>query len=171
MSPTDRIAALRAALEERILVLDGAMGTAIHTLNPTPDDWGGARFENCSEMLVLTQPEWIQQIHHGYLEAGADIVETDTFGGTRIVLSEFGIADKVHEINFNAARLARDVADAASTAARPRFVAGSMGPGTKTISVTGNITFDEVRLAYAEQTVALIEGGVDVLFLETQSTR
>src|SRR5512140_2301861 len=81
MSPTERITALHAALGERILVLDGAMGTAIHALNPTADDWGGARFENCSEMLVLTHPEWIQQIHQGYLDAGADIVETDTFGG------------------------------------------------------------------------------------------
>src|SRR5437867_2046037 len=130
MSPTDRIAALRAALEDRILVLDGAMGTAIQALNPTVDDWGGPRFENCSEMLVLTHPEWIQEIHRGYLEAGADIVETDTFGGTRIVLSEFGIADKVYEINNKAARLAREVADSLSTAQRPRFVAGSMGPGT-----------------------------------------
>ncbi len=168
MSPNDRITALRAALEERILVLDGAMGTAIHTLNPTAEDWGGARFENCSEMLVLTHPEWIQRIHQGYLDAGADIVETDTFGGTRIVLAEFGIEDKVHEINFNAARLAREVADATSTRERPRFVAGSMGPGTKTISVTGNITFDEVRRAYGEQTVPLVEGGADLLFLETQ---
>jgi 5-methyltetrahydrofolate--homocysteine methyltransferase len=168
MSPTDRIAALCAALQERILVLDGAMGTAIQALNPTVDDWGGPRFENCSEMLVLTHPEWIQEIHRGYIDAGADLVETDTFGGTRIVLSEFGIPEKVYEINHTAARLAREVADSASTPERPRFVAGSMGPGTKTISVTANITFDEVRTAYAEQAVALVEGGVDILFLETQ---
>ena len=93
MASSERTAALRAALDERILVLDGAMGTAIHALNPTADDYGGPRFENCSEMLVLTHPEWVQQIHQGYLDAGADIVETDTFGGTRVVLAEFGIAD------------------------------------------------------------------------------
>ncbi|HVM95258.1 MAG TPA: homocysteine S-methyltransferase family protein, partial [Candidatus Acidoferrales bacterium] len=168
MSTKDQTEALRGALAERILVLDGAMGTAIHALNPTADDWGGAKFENCSEMLVLTRPAWIRDIHKGYLDAGADIIETDTFGGTRIVLSEFGIEDKVYEINHTAARLAREAADAASTAKRPRFVAGSLGPGTKTISVTGNITFDEVRLAYGEQALPLVEGGADLLFLETQ---
>jgi len=168
MSATDRIEVLRAAVEQRILVLDGAMGTAIQAMNPTAEDFGGPHLEGCNEHLVLTRPDAITKIHHAYLEAGADIIETDTFGGTRIVLSEYGLAEKVYEINYTAARLARAAADAASTPGRPRFVAGSMGPGTKAISVTGGITFEEVQSAYADQTVALVEGGVDVLFLETQ---
>ena len=168
MSPADRLQVLRAALEERILVLDGAMGTAIQSCNLTADDFGGPSLEGCNEHLVLTRPDVIEKIHRDYLAAGADIIETDTFGGTRIVLAEYGLQDKVHEINFAAAQLARHAADAASTAQRPRFVAGSMGPGTKTISVTGGVTFDEVRSAYKDQTVALVEGGVDILYLETQ---
>jgi 5-methyltetrahydrofolate--homocysteine methyltransferase len=168
MSPADRTAALRAALEERILVLDGAMGTAIQAANLTADDFGGASLEGCNEHLVLTRPDVLEQIHRGYLEAGADIIETDTFGGTRIVLAEYGLQDKVYEINFAGAQLARNAADAAATAPRPRFVAGSMGPGTKTISVTGGVTFDDVRAAYAEQTIGLVDGGVDVLYVETQ---
>jgi 5-methyltetrahydrofolate--homocysteine methyltransferase len=169
MSATDeRAAVLRAALAERILVLDGAMGTAIQALDLTAEDFGGPALEGCNEHLVLTRPDAIRSIHEGYIEAGADIIETDTFGGTRIVLSEYGLQDKVHEINYAAARLAREAADAGSTSRRPRFVAGSMGPGTKTISVTGGITFDAVHEAYAEQAVPLVEGGVDVLFLETQ---
>ena len=107
-------------------------------------------------------------MHEGYLAAGADIVETNTFGGTRIPLAEYGLADKVREINATAARLAREACAKFETPDRPRFVAGSMGPGTKTISVTGGITFDEVAAAFAEQTVGLVEGGADVLFLETQ---
>src|SRR5262245_36690034 len=166
--PRIRADALRAAIAERILVLDGAMGTAIQALNLTADDFGGAQLEGCNEHLVLTRPDAIQRIHQGYLDAGADLIETDSFGGTRIVLAEYGLQDKVYEINHAAARLAREVAEAASTPARPRFVVGSMGPGTKTISVTENVTFDVVRAAYAEQTVGLVEGGADVLFLETQ---
>jgi len=168
MSPDDRIQALRAALEERILVLDGAMGTAIQECNLTADDFGGPSLEGCNEHLVLTRPDVIEKIHRDYLDAGADIIETDTFGGTRVVLAEYDLQDKVHEINFVAAQLARKAADAASTTQRPRFVAGSMGPGTKTISVTANITFDDVRIAYTEQTIGLVEGGVDLLYLETQ---
>ncbi len=168
MSPADRLAALRAALEERILVLDGAMGTAIQAVDLTAADFGGASLEGCNEHLVLTRPDVIEIIHRDYINAGADIIETDTFGGTRVVLAEYGLQDKVYEINFAAAQLARKAADAASTAKRPRFVAGSMGPGTKTISVTGGITFDEVQAAYTEQTIGLVEGGVDVLYLETQ---
>jgi len=160
--------ALQQAISERILVLDGAMGTAIQALDLGPDDFGGPELEGCNEHLVLTRPDAIQGVHQGYVDAGADLIETDSFGGTRIVLAEYGLQDKVLEINRAAARLAREVCDAASTAARPRFVAGSMGPGTKTISVTENVTFDLVRSAYAEQTVGLVEGGVDVLFLETQ---
>ncbi len=168
MSPADRTQALRAAIEERILVLDGAMGTAIQACDLTAGDFGGPSLEGCNEHLVLTRPDVIEKIHRDYLAAGADIVETDTFGGTRIVLAEYALQDKVHEINFVAAQLARKAADAMSTPGRPRFVAGSMGPGTKTISVTGGVTFDEVRSAYTDQTIALIEGGTDILYLETQ---
>jgi 5-methyltetrahydrofolate--homocysteine methyltransferase len=167
-TPERRRAALQQAIAERILVLDGAMGTAIQALDLTADDFGGAQLEGCNEHLVLTRPDAIQRIHRGYIDAGADLIETDSFGGTRIVLGEYGLQDQVYEINHAAARLAREVADAASTPARLRFVAGSMGPGTKTISVTENVTFDQVRSAYAEQTIGLVEGGADVLFLETQ---
>src|SRR5262249_12037783 len=157
-----------AALQERILVLDGAMGTAIQALNLTADDFGGPALDGCNEHLVLTRPRAIQQIHAGYLQAGAGIIETDTFGGTRNGVAEYGLPTKVHATNSAAARRARAAADEASTPQRPRFVAGSMGPGTKTISVTGGVTFDEVRSAYMDQAAALVEGGVDVLYLETQ---
>src|SRR5512143_2120061 len=168
MAVTTGDQALRAAMEERILVLDGAMGTAIQALDLHAEDFGGGELEGCNEHLVLTRPDVISAIHREYLHAGADIIETNTFGGTRIVLAEYGLQDKVYEINHAAARLARVAADAVATAGRPRFVAGSMGPGTKSISVTGGITFDEVQTAFAEQAAALIAGGVDVLFLETQ---
>ncbi len=159
---------LQAAIRERILVLDGAMGTAIQELDLGPDDFGGADLEGCNEYLVLTRPEAIRQIHLGYLRAGADIIETDTFGGTRVVLAEYGLEAKVRDINVAAARLAREAIEELADGSRPRFVAGSMGPGTKSISVTENITFADVRAAFAEQTSALVEGGVDLLFLETQ---
>ena len=168
MSYADRREALEEAIRERILVLDGATGTAIQAMNLTADDFGGADLEGCNEHLVLTRPDAIQAVHRSYLEAGADLIETDSFGGTRIVLAEYGLQDKVYEINHAAARLAREVAEAYSTRERPRFVAASMGPGTRTISITENVTFDEVRRAYCEQTVGLAEGGVDLLFLETQ---
>jgi 5-methyltetrahydrofolate--homocysteine methyltransferase len=164
----DRSGRLRALVAERILVLDGATGTYLQSRDLDAHDFGGAEYEGCNEHLVLTRPDVIRDMHDGYLAAGADLVETDTFGGTRIVLAEYGLQDRVREINAAAARLAREACARAETADRPRFVAGSMGPGTKTISVTGGITFAQVRDAYAEQTAALVEGGVDVLFLETQ---
>jgi len=160
--------ALQQAIGERILVLDGATGTALQAMDLTAEDFGGPDLEGCNEHLVLTRPDAIQAVHRAYLEAGADLIETDSFGGTRIVLAEYGLQDKVYEINHAAARLAREVADAFSTADRPRFVAASMGPGTRTISVTENVNFADVRAAYAEQTVGLVEGGADLLFLETQ---
>src|SRR3989441_944200 len=162
---TDR---LRALLAERILVLDGATGTYLQGRDLGPADFGGEVYEGCNEHLVLTRPDVVREMHEGYLAAGADIVETDTFGGTRIPLAEYGLADKAREINATAARLARAACAKFETPDRPRFVAGSMGPGTKTISVTGGITFGEVVAAFAEQTVGLAEGGADVLFLETQ---
>src|SRR5437762_6652520 len=159
---------LRALLAERILVLDGATGTYLQGRDLGPADFGGEAYDGCNEHLVLTRPDVVREMHEGYLAAGADLVETNTFGGTRIPLAEYGLADKAREINATAARLAREACAKLETPDRPRFVAGSMGPGTKTISVTGGITFGEVVAAFAEQTVGLAEGGVDVLFLETQ---
>src|SRR5436305_7627824 len=159
---------LRALLAERSLVLDGATGTYLQGRDLGPADFGGEAYEGCNEHLVLTRPDVVRDMHEGYLAAGAAIVETDAFGGTRIVLGEYGLRDKVGEINATAARLARAACARFETPDRPRFVAGSMGPGTKTISVTGGVTFEQVAAAYAEQTAGLLEGGADVLFLETQ---
>ena len=167
MNQTDRTDKLKSLLKQRILVIDGAMGTAIQERDLGPDDFGGPEYEGCNEYLVLTRPDVIGEIHQGYLDAGADIVETDTFGATSIVLSEYNLAHEARRINEEGARLARGLADAASTPGKPRFVAGSMGPTTKSISVTGGVTFDDLAAAYQEQALGLVEGGVDVLLLET----
>src|SRR5215468_3909275 len=151
-------------VRERVVIYDGAMGTQIQERNPSLDDFWGK--ENCSEVLVLSRPDIIKDIHAAYFKAGADVVETDTFGGTGIVLGEFDLADKVHEINKRAAELAREVAADFSTAARPRFVAGSMGPGTKLPSL-GHIGYDAMLKAYFDQALGLIDGGVDILLIET----
>jgi 5-methyltetrahydrofolate--homocysteine methyltransferase len=151
----------------RILILDGAMGTMIQQAGLTAEDFGGEALEGCNEMLVLTRPDVIARIHEAYLEAGADIIETNTFGATRIVLAEYDIAGKAREINLAAARLAREACDRHSTPDKPRYVAGAMGPTTKTLSVTGGTTFAELTDAYREQAAALIEGGVDALLIET----
>ncbi len=170
MPDQTRIAQLRAALSSRILVLDGAMGTAIQDLNLTAKDFGGAAYEGCNENLVLTAPEVVRKIHQTYLEAGADIVETDTFGGTPVVLAEFELADKTYAINFEAARLAREAADKFTD--KTRFVAGSIGPTTKAISVTGGITFNELVENFYAQAKGLVAGGSDYLLIETsQDTR
>ncbi|MBM3214493.1 methionine synthase [Candidatus Poribacteria bacterium] len=156
---------------ERILVVDGAMGTAIQALDLKAADYGGAELEGCNENLVRTRPEAIAGIHRGYLDAGADIIETNTFGSTSIVLSEYGLAGDAFELNRLAAALARECADR-SSGGKPRFVAGSMGPSTKAMSVTGGVTWDELVAAYREQALGLIDGGVDLLLLETaQDTR
>ena len=167
MDNLDRINQLKALLRQRILVVDGAMGTSIQGKNLGPDDFGGADYEGCNEYLNLTKPDVIADIHRAYLDAGADILETNTFGATSVVLAEYDLAHEARRINRVAAELARGVADAAATPERPRFVAGSMGPTTKTISVTGGITFDELSEAYREQALGLVEGGVDLLLLET----
>jgi 5-methyltetrahydrofolate--homocysteine methyltransferase len=151
-------------VQERVVVYDGAMGTNIQTRNPTLDDYWGK--ENCSEILVLSRPDIIRDIHADFFRVGCDIVETDTFGGTSIVLSEFDLADRVHEINLKAAQLAKEVAQQFSTKDKPRFVAGSMGPTTKLPSL-GHIGFEAMVDAYEAQAAALIEGGVDVLLIET----
>jgi 5-methyltetrahydrofolate--homocysteine methyltransferase len=163
----DRLKLLRELLSERIVVIDGAAGTSIQAMHLHADDFGGPQLEGCNENLVRTRPEKIRELHETFLRAGADIIETNSFGATSVVLAEYGLTEHAREINRLAARIARNAADAASTTRRPRFVAGSMGPTTKTISVTGGITFDQLAAAYQEQAEGLIEGGVDVLLLET----
>jgi len=159
---------LQELLAERILVLDGAMGTAIQARHLTSADFGGAHLDGCNENLVITRPDVILDIHRGYLEAGADIIETNTFGGAAIVLAEYGLDNEVHEINKIAATLARQAAAEYSTSNKPRFVGGSMGPTTKAISVTGGVTFTQLAGAFHDQAAGLVEGGADILIVETQ---
>jgi 5-methyltetrahydrofolate--homocysteine methyltransferase len=158
---------LKGFLEElgrRVLVYDGAMGTNLQRHNLTPEDFWGK--EGCNELLVLSRPEVIRAVHASFLEAGCDVIETDSFGSTSVVLAEYDLEDRTHELNLAAARLARAVADEYSTPEKPRFVAGSMGPTTKLPSL-GHIGYDEMAAAYRQQAEALIEGGVDVLLIET----
>src|SRR6202008_461688 len=129
------------ALSSRILIIDGAMGTMLQAYNPTAADFGGPGLENCSENLSRIHPEWITEIHRAYLDAGADIIETNSFQGSPIVLAEFGLEDRTHELNVLAGQLARRAADEFSTTAKPRFVAGSLGPTTKSITLRGDVTF------------------------------
>jgi len=151
-------------VKDRVVIYDGAMGTNIQKRNPTLDDYWGK--ENCSEVLVLSRPDIIRDIHADFFRVGCDIVETNTFGGTGLVLGEFDLRDKVREINLKAAQLAKEVAQQFSTKDKPRFVAGSMGPTTKLPSL-GHIGWDAMLASYEEQAAALIEGGVDVLLIET----
>ena len=174
----NRIAALKQALQERILVLDGATGTYLQELNLSAEDFGGEEYEGCNEQLVVTRPELVTAMHEGYLEAGADIIETNTFGGVPFVLEEYGLGQRAREINRAAAQLARAAADRAtagpakSAGGRPRFVAGSIGPTTKAITVTGGAAFFEMEENFHLQALGLIEGGVDFLLVETsQDTR
>ncbi len=168
----DQTKLLHEVLDERIAVLDGAMGTRLQERNLTAEDFGGPALEGCNENLVLTRPDVVLDIHREYFEAGTDIVETNTFGGMSVVLAEYDLEDKVREINVAAAKLARRAAEQCSTPGKPRFVAGSMGPTTKAITVTGGITFDELIHTFGEQAEALAEGGCDLLLLETcQDTR
>src|SRR3954466_3385929 len=147
---------------ERVVIYDGAMGTSIQKHNLSVDDYWGK--EGCSEILVLSKPDVIRGIHESYLGVGADVVETNTFGATSIVLREYDLQDKVREINIAAVKLAREAAD--SFNGRKRFVAGSIGPTTKLPSLN-HISWDAMRAAFEEQALALIEGGVDVLLIET----
>src|SRR5216683_1836093 len=151
-------------VNERVVIYDGAMGTSIQTRNPSVDDFWGK--EGCNELLVLSRPDIIKDIHASFLSVGCDVVETDTFGGARVVLAEYDLQDKVAEINIAAARIAKEVAQQFSSKDKPRFVAGSIGPTTKLPSL-GHIKFDDMAAAYTEQANALIEGGVDVLLIET----
>ncbi len=162
-----RIALLRDLIARRIVLLDGATGTSIQGMNLHASYFGGPHLDGCNENLVATSPDRIRELHRGFLQAGADIIETNSFGSTSIVLAEYDLADRARELNRLAAHIAREEADAVSTPAKPRFVAGSMGPTTRSISVTGGVTFDELAAAYQEQAEGLIEGGVDLLLLET----
>lgn len=175
---------LEALLDERILLLDGAMGSMIYAHQPTEEDYRGQRFrnhsvllKNCTEVLVLTQPRMIEEFHRAYLEAGSDIVETDSFNSNRLSLAEFGLDDHVVEMNMKAAEIARRAADEFTRRdpSRPRFVAGSIGPTKKTLSLSTHVedpgrrdvTFDQMVDNYYEQIAALVAGGVDILLPET----
>ncbi len=158
---------LEDSLASRILVLDGAMGTMLQEHRPTLEDFGGAHLENCNENLCQTRPEWVIDVHRAYLAAGSDIIETNSFQGSPIVLAEFDLADKSHHLNVLAAQLARKAADEFSTPDKPRFVAGSLGPTTKSITLRGDVTFGELRDSYYVQAKGLIEGGADILLIET----
>src|SRR6201982_51355 len=164
--------ALRELLRERILVLDGAMGTMLQQENLTAADFGGPHLEGCNENLNIMRPDIVLGIHRKYLEAGADIIETNTFGSTPLVLAEYGLGDRAREISRRAAELASQAAGQFSKSSKPRFVAGSMGPTTKAISVTGGVRFWQLPKSYFEKARGLVEGGADVLLLETcQDTR
>jgi 5-methyltetrahydrofolate--homocysteine methyltransferase len=169
---TEQNRILKELLRERILVLDGAMGTMLQQKNLTAEDFGGPALEGCNEYLVKSKPAVVLDIHRQYLQAGADIIETNSFGGTALVLAEYQLQDQAHVLNFTAAQLARQAADEFSSPAKPRFVAGSMGPTTKAITVTGGVTFEGLKQHFYGQAKALIEGGADLLLLETcQDTR
>ncbi len=175
---------LTSLLAQRILILDGAMGTAIQVDRPSEEDYRGERFADWpsslrgnNDLLSLTQPQLIAGIHRGYLEAGADLIETNTFNANAVSLRDYDLAEIAYELNFEATRLARDEADAmtARTPDRPRYVAGALGPTTRTASISPdvndpaarNVSFDELVAAYAEAGRGLLEGGADLLIIET----
>ncbi|HUG38578.1 MAG TPA: homocysteine S-methyltransferase family protein, partial [Candidatus Limnocylindrales bacterium] len=167
MTVGSRSGLLLSAFRDRILVIDGAMGTMIQAQDLTAADFGGPALEGCNEHLNLTRPDVIRSIHEKYIEAGADLIFTNSFGCAPYVLGEYGLSERAYEITLASARIAREAVDARSTEARPRFLIGAMGPGTRTIMVTGGVTFEEVTQAYALQARALIDGGADALLLET----
>ncbi|MGB3741610.1 MAG: homocysteine S-methyltransferase family protein, partial [Castellaniella sp.] len=169
-------------LAQRIVVLDGAMGTMIQRYKLDEADFRGTRFKDHdhdlkgdNDLLSLTRPDVIREIHQAYLEAGADVVETNTFGATRVAQGDYGLLDIAYDLNLAAARLAREACDAVATPDRPRFVAGSLGPQPKTASLSPdvndpgarNVTFEQLRVAYTEQINGLLDGGVDLLLVET----
>ncbi|MEY8847989.1 homocysteine S-methyltransferase family protein [Psychroserpens sp. XS_ASV72] len=175
---------IREEIKKRILVLDGAMGTMLQRYNFSESDFRGKRFADFplplkgnNDLLSLTQPEAIAEVHRQYFEAGADIVETNTFSGTTIAMADYKMEDLVYELNYESAKIAKQVADEFTKAnpEKPRFIAGSIGPTNKTASMSPDVnrpeyravTFEELRLAYKEQVEALIDGGVDVLLVET----
>jgi 5-methyltetrahydrofolate--homocysteine methyltransferase len=183
-SRQERIAALKEAVTKRILIIDGAMGTMIQRHKLKEADYRGERFADWprdvagnNDLLCLTQPRIIEKIHEDYLAAGADILETNTFNAQRISMADYGMQELSHEINVAAARLAREAADKWSkkTPEQPRFVAGAIGPTNRTASISPdvnnpgfrNVSFDELREAYTEQARGLIEGGADIMLIET----
>ncbi|HVP88226.1 MAG TPA: homocysteine S-methyltransferase family protein [Casimicrobiaceae bacterium] len=187
MNATDKTALLTKLARERILVLDGAMGTMIQGYKLGEGDYRGPAACNLAahscdvkgdnDLLALTKPEVVRAIHHAFLEAGADIIETNTFNATRIAQADYRLEGKVREINYAAARLARECADAwtLKTPDKPRFVAGALGPTNRTATISPdvndpgfrNVSFDELKSAYGEAVAALVEGGVDLLLVET----
>jgi 5-methyltetrahydrofolate--homocysteine methyltransferase len=184
MTREERIAALKREAKERILILDGAMGTMIQRYKLDEAGYRGARFKDFShdlkgnnDLLVLTQPTIISEIHNAYLEAGADIIETNTFNAQAISQADYGLEDIAYEMNVAAAKLAREAADAwtKKTPDKPRFVAGAIGPTNRTASISPdvnnpgfrNVSFDALVAAYSTQTRGLIDGGVDTILIET----
>jgi 5-methyltetrahydrofolate--homocysteine methyltransferase len=154
------------ALQERVLIFDGAMGTNLQLLGLSPEDFGGPELEGCNEILISTRPDLIAQVHRSFFEVGCDVVESGTFGSSPVVLTEYGLADRAREISRTGAEIARSVADEFSTPDRPRWVAGSMGPGTK-FPTLGQIPYADLRDAYEVQALGLLEGGADFLLIET----
>ena len=159
---------IKNIVKKRILILDGGMGTLIQEKNLTAADYGGLAYEGCPEILNVTRPEIIRGIHEAYFEAGADIVETNSFGGAALVLSEYDLEDRMEELNKAAVTVAKEAAKKYSTPEKPRFVAGSMGPTNKAYSVTGGVTFDELEDNFFRQAKSLLSAGADILILETQ---
>ncbi len=153
-------------LKEKIVVFDGAMGTNIQLQNLTADDFGGEHLNGCNEYLLVSKPSAIEKVHSEFLSVGVDVIETDTFGSSSIVLAEYGLQDRAYEISRLGASIAKKVANDFSTATHPRFVAGSIGPTTKLPSL-GHITFSEMERSYYEQVAGLVEGGADLLIIET----
>jgi 5-methyltetrahydrofolate--homocysteine methyltransferase len=157
---------LLETLKERILVFDGAMGTNLQVQNLSLDDFGGPRFEGCNENLLVTRPDAVEKVHAGFLDVGCDVVETNSFNGTPVDFAEYDVADKAYDMNVLAAQLAKRVASDYSTNEKPRWVAGSMGPGRK-LPTLGHISFSDLRDAYSVQVRGLLDGGVDLLIVET----
>jgi 5-methyltetrahydrofolate--homocysteine methyltransferase len=153
-------------LNEKVIVFDGATGTHLQGQNLTPDDFGGEQLAGCNEYLVVSKPSAVQNVHRDYLEAGCDVIETDTFGSASIVLVEYDLADRAYELTLKAAQIAKEMARQYSTPDRPRFVAGSMGPTTKLPSL-GHIGFKDMAASFRVQAQALVEGGADLLCIET----
>jgi 5-methyltetrahydrofolate--homocysteine methyltransferase len=154
------------APDRPVLVFDGATGTSLQQMDLAADDFGGAALEGCNEYLVFTRPDAVQAVHRQFLEVGADVIETDTFGATSLVLAEYDIADQAFAINKRAAELAREMAAAYSTPEKPRFVAGSLGPTTK-LPTLGHVDFDTMKASFAEQAEGLLAGDVDLFIVET----